>query len=127
MIPFKRIGKLTQAAEELPFPVKRIYWINTKGQSRGGHAHKETHQVITCMQGSFTLVIDDGREITRHYLTAENPIGIRVDWEWHTMEDCSEDCIILVFASTYYNECDYIRDYNKWKGMLNDSADTTTV
>jgi hypothetical protein len=28
------------------------------------------------------------------------------------MHDFSEDCIIVVLASDYYDESDYIRDYN---------------
>ena len=34
---------------------------------------------------------------------------------WHTMFEFSKDCIILVFASDYYNESDYIRDYDEFK------------
>ena len=118
MIYFKKIGKLTQAAETLPFTVKRIYWINTKGEARGGHAHKRTHQVVTCVQGHYAFVVDDGKEIKKYELWGHNPEGVWISWEWHTMENCSDDCIILIFASEFYDEKDYIRDYKKWKEWI---------
>lgn len=118
MIIFKKVGKLTQAAEELPFTPKRVYWIHTKGEARGGHAHKVTKQVFTCVQGSYTFVVDDGMNVQRFKLRGDDPHGIFIDCEWHTMEDCTPDCIILVMASEYCDESDYIRDYDAWKGWL---------
>ena len=34
---------------------------------------------------------------------------------WHEMQDFSEDCILMVLASDYYEEEDYIRDYKDYK------------
>ncbi|MEK7566767.1 MAG: WxcM-like domain-containing protein, partial [Patescibacteria group bacterium] len=31
---------------------------------------------------------------------------------WHSMTNFSKDCIILVVASEYHDESDYIRNYN---------------
>ena len=33
---------------------------------------------------------------------------------WHEMHDFSEDCILLVLASDYYDESDYIRNYDQF-------------
>ena len=30
------------------------------------------------------------------------------------MTEFSQDCVILVFANDYYDESDYIRDYNEF-------------
>jgi dTDP-4-dehydrorhamnose 3,5-epimerase-like enzyme len=120
MIKLKRVGKLTQAAEELPFTPKRVYWIDTKGEARGGHAHYETEQVFTCVQGSYTFVVDDGLEVRRYKLSADHPEGVYISCEWHTMEECSPDCIIMVMASHFCDEKDYIRDFNIWKGWIDE-------
>lgn len=115
MIQFKRVGLLTQAAEELPFTPKRVYWIHTGGQARGGHAHFKTEQVFTCVRGYYTLVVDNGIKIKEHWLSQLNPEGVFISTEWHTMKHCSDDCIILVMASRHCDEKDYIRDYKQWK------------
>jgi dTDP-4-dehydrorhamnose 3,5-epimerase-like enzyme len=122
IVNLKRVGKLTQAAEELPFKVKRAYWIDTKGETRGGHAHKVTRQLFTCVQGHYTFVVDDGVEVKRYLLSSDRPDGVYISWQWHTMEACSSDCIILVFASEFCNEDDYIRDYETWKGYINGNS-----
>lgn len=128
IVNLKRVGKLTQAAEELPIKVKRVYWINTKGEARGGHAHRKTRQVFTCIQGSYTFVVDNGQEKKKFKLSADRPEGIHISWEWHTMEDCSDDCIILVFADMFCDESDYIRNYDQWKGLIDViSSDTSTI
>lgn len=119
MVQFKNVGKLTQAAEELPFIPKRVYWIHTKGEARGGHAHIKTEQVFTCVKGNYTFVVDNGIEVKKYTLRGSDPIGIFINKEWHTMEDCSPDCIILVMASMFCDEKDYIRDYDKWKEWIN--------
>lgn len=31
------------------------------GESRGGHAHKNLHQIIIAASGSFDVILDDGK------------------------------------------------------------------
>lgn len=121
IINFKKVGKLTQAAEEIPFTPQRVYWIHTAGEARGGHAHKETQQILTCVQGSYTFTVDDGEHQRNYLLDGTKPKGIYISNEWHTMINCSDDCIILVFASAYWDERDYIHDYEQWKEWINDT------
>ena len=35
------------------------------------------------------------------------------------MHDFSEDCVLLVLVSEYYNESDYIRNYDDFKKAVN--------
>ena len=40
-------GALSVLDDALPFPVKRLYWVyGADGQSRGGHRHDKTRQVL---------------------------------------------------------------------------------
>ena len=101
--------------KEIPFKIKRVYYIYdfTSNKSlRGFHAHKNLEQVIFCLNGSFVLSIDDG--INKKEVILNDPnIGIYMGPSlWHTMAKFSKDCIMLVFASEYFDEEDYIRDYN---------------
>lgn len=107
-----------ESGRTIPFDVKRIYFINNLFNDRsirGKHAHKKLEQVIFCVNGSFTLNLDDG-EIKQEIIIDNPYLGIRLGpMLWHTMNNFSSDCVILVLADDYYNESDYIRDYEEFK------------
>lgn len=48
---------IAQLGAELPFVVRRVYWIHgTKpGVSRGFHAHKRLNQLFVCLAGSVKI------------------------------------------------------------------------
>ena len=66
-------GNLTVSEEniELPFDLKRAYWIYDvpQGGNRGGHAHKKLQQVIIAVHGSFTVSLDNGKETKKYQLS----------------------------------------------------------
>ncbi|MFD2442769.1 sugar 3,4-ketoisomerase [Bacillus sp. CGMCC 1.16607] len=102
-----------EALRDIIFEIKRVYYIyNTKANlSRGFHAHKNLQQQIICVSGSCEVVLDNGKE-KRCYHLNEPHQGLFVDkMIWHEMHNFSENCVLIVLASDYYNEEDYIRDY----------------
>lgn len=106
-----------EAKKNVPFNIKRIYFINNLFNSkiiRGKHAHKTLEQVIFCINGSFVLSLDDG--VDKQRITLDNSCyGVRLcPGLWHTMTMFSKDCVILVLASDYFRENDYIRDYDEF-------------
>lgn len=110
-----------ESLKNIPFDIKRLYFINklnNKKAIRGKHAHKECVQIIFCINGSFSLCLDDG--INKQNLMMNNPEKgvILGKMLWHEMKDFSKDCVILVVASDYYNEGDYIRNYKEFKKLL---------
>ncbi len=105
----------------IPFQIRRVYYIyglNSPQAKRGHHAHKILEQAIFCINGSFKLMVDDGK--SKQYLFLNNPNqGIYLGKHlWHTMFDFSKDCILLVFASDLFNESDYIRNYKDFMDFL---------
>lgn len=103
--------------EILPFPMKRIYYINRlneNGSMRGKHAHYTLSQVIFCVSGAFTLGLDDGTNKQEIRMDQDNLGVILGPMLWHTMFDFTNDCIILVVASDKYDEADYIRNYEEF-------------
>ena len=48
----------------VPFEIQRAYYLYDvpAGSERGGHAHKDLHQLIIAMAGSFEVEIDDGQK-----------------------------------------------------------------
>ena len=108
---------IMNSLQEIPFDIKRVYYINNldpQSSIRGKHAHRKLRQVIFCINGCFTLSLDDG-ESRQDILMREDNVGIILEpMLWHTMKNFSSGCVLLVAASDYYNEADYIRDYNEF-------------
>jgi len=104
-----------ESKRNIPFNIKRIYYIYGIGDLstiRGPHAHKTTEQIFICLNGKVTYFLDDGENETKITITKPN-IGIYIGPKiWHYMTNFSKNAIILGIASSYYNENDYIRNYN---------------
>ena len=103
-----------EGGREIPFELKRIYYIfNTKeGVSRGYHAHKKLQQLAVCVSGRCRMVLDDGHTRQEYWLDSPTKGLLINSMIWREMHDFSEDCVLAVFASEFYNEADYIRDYD---------------
>lgn len=100
----------------VPFDVKRIYYLYDVpgGESRGGHAHKQLHQLILAASGSFTVTLDDGN-VKRSYTLNRPYQGLLVQpGIWRTLDDFSSGSVCLVLASEKYDAEDYIRDYDEF-------------
>lgn len=100
-------------SKEIPFDVKRVYyiWGNKQDVIRGKHAHRKLEQLIICVCGSCDFILDDGKERTK--VSLNNPAqGLYIKSNiWREFTNFSENCVIVVLASDFYNESDYIRDY----------------
>jgi len=110
--------------KNIPFDIKRIYYIfDTKQEvSRGFHAHKSLQQVAICVKGSCCFTLDDGQ--TRESILMNSPnIGLYIDnHKWREMHDFSKDCVLIVLASDYYDEADYIRNYDEFLKEVTENA-----
>lgn len=104
----------------VPFDVKRVYYIfGTKHDvSRGFHAHRALRQVAVCVTGKCRMVLDDGSRREEVWLDSPTKGLLIGDLVWREMHDFSPDCVLLVLASEYYNESDYIRSYDEFKSIL---------
>ncbi len=105
---------ILEAGRNIPFPVNRIYYITNLQNAhslRGRHAHKALWQAIFCISGSFLLGLDDGATKQQVRLWRNDQGVLLGPALWHTMTDFSSGCVLLVVASDYYDETDYIRNY----------------
>ncbi|MDY6450140.1 sugar 3,4-ketoisomerase [Acinetobacter faecalis] len=100
--------------KNIPFEIKRVYYLfNTvEGVRRGFHAHKNLSQVVIAVRGSCRFLLDDGKE--KINLLLDNPAqGLLIESAiWREMYDFSEDCVLMVLANNFYDENDYIRNYD---------------
>lgn len=114
-----RRGNLSFIEEEshLPFKVRRVYWIYDVpgGEKRGGHAFKETHEMIVALSGSFDVLLHDGQK-EYHYSLNRSYYGVLVPkMMWRTLENFSTNSLALIIASTDYSEEDYIYDFEAFR------------
>ncbi len=100
----------------IPFKIERTYWIYDVpgGQIRGGHAFKKQKEFIIALSGSFDVLVDDGTKketytLNRSYYGLFIPKGY-----WRQMRNFSTNSLAVVLASTYFDEKDYIRDYDSF-------------
>jgi dTDP-4-dehydrorhamnose 3,5-epimerase-like enzyme len=103
-------------SHKFPFELKRCFYLFDvpANSRRGGHAHKNLHQLIIAAKGSFEIVLDDGYEIRTVSLNQPSyglhiPPGI-----WKEIMNFSAGSNCLVLASDLYYEEDYLRDKEKY-------------
>jgi hypothetical protein len=101
-------GALTVVDELLPFKVVRTYWIyGANGQTRGGHRHFHTRQVLIALTGVVSIYMNDGVADETIILDRPNQALIVEPKDWHSMT-FDQDAILLVFASHLYDLNEYI-------------------
>lgn len=116
-------GSLVSLEEQknIPFSIKRVYYMfDTKEKVRRGfHAHKELKQLAIVLKGSCRFLLDDGKEKIEVLL--DNPAqGLYIEsFIWREMFGFSDDCVLVVLADAFYDEADYVRDYEEFTKMVN--------
>lgn len=108
---------VVENGDTVPFDVKRVYYLYDVpgGVERGGHAHKELRQLLVALSGSFTVVLDDGKEKRTFFLNRPDKALYVTAGIWRVIEDFSSGSVCLVLASEKYDEGDYIRSYAEFK------------
>ena len=102
-------GNLTVIEKTIPFDIKRIFYIyGVDSSTRGGHRHHTTVQAAICLKGSCTIYCNDNQEETTIELSAPYQCLILEPRDWHTMYNFSADAILMVLASEYFDQNDYI-------------------
>ncbi|KAF2333154.1 sugar 3,4-ketoisomerase [Flavobacterium daemonense] len=106
---------------EIPFAVERIFYLYDipGGESRGAHSHKECHQFLVAVSGSFEVLLDDG--LTKRQVLLNRPdLGLHIPpGIWASEINFSSGSICLVLASHRYFEEDYVRKYDDYLNFIN--------
>ena len=128
IVSFKSLGDergsliALEGNKSVPFDIKRVYYIfgTKEGVSRGFHAHLNLKQVVVCVKGSCRFVLDNGMQKEEIILDDATKGLLIEDLIWREMYDFSPDCVLMVLASEYYDESDYIREYDDFLGVVNE-------
>jgi hypothetical protein len=110
-----RRGNLTfiEGQRHVPFQIARVYYLYDVpgGAERGGHAHRDLHQFLIAMSGSFDVKIDDGSRKTTYHLN-RSYYGLYIcPMIWREIDNFSSGAVCMVLASSRFEEDDYLRDY----------------
>lgn len=99
--------------ERLGFDAPRLFWLTGVGhdQWRGRHAHRESKLATFALSGGCRLTLDNGRDKQIVSLSAKGPGLLVGPMIWHDLYQFEPASVVLVVASTRYDEAEYIRDY----------------
>ena len=105
----------------LPFDIKRCFYIYDlkKGTKRGEHAHYELKQFIWCVKGKLKISAIS-QDCKKYEFILDKPNqGIYIpNMHWANQLSLSDECIYFIAASDYYQEADYIRDWEIFQKYL---------
>lgn len=113
-------GNLTfvQAPDQLPFPVKRVFWTYDVpgGETRGGHAYHRQEEVMIALSGSFDVVLTDVDGIQKRISLNRSYYGLYLPpLTWRHTENFSTNALVFHLASTGFDTTDYIYDFESYK------------
>ena len=101
---------------QIPFTIKRTYWLYDVpgGVARGGHAEINNEEVVIALSGSFSILVDDGKNqktitLNRSYYGLYIPKGL-----WREIKEFSTNALALELGSIAYDVNDYIRSYEEF-------------
>lgn len=110
--------------KDIPFVIQRVFYIYHVDLDvrRGVHAHKISQEVLICLKGHCSVVLDNGQYRQTHLLN--DPVqGLFIDHGiWLEIDQFSADCLLMVLSSTDYDPDDDIDDYEdflKYRDQVN--------
>lgn len=114
-----RRGSITAIDKELPFEVKRIFWLYhiSEGAERGAHALLEGMEILVAVHGSFEVDLDDGINVCTVLLDNPSKGVIIKPGIWFKTRSYKGEGVSLILADEVYNRDRYIYDYDEYKRL----------
>ena len=112
-------GAISVMDKELPFEVKRVFWLHhiNEGKDRGAHALLDSSEIMVAIHGSFEVDLDD----------TENKVSVLLDNPgkglmirpgiWFRTHSYKEDGVSLILASEEYARDKYTYDFEEYKRL----------
>lgn len=103
------LSVLDQLDQKVFFP-KRFFMVSgvPNGVSRGGHAHRLCWQFLLAVNGSASVRVTN-RVMTQNFELEAEQFGLLVPpLNWLEFSLDTSEAILLVMASDYFSETDYI-------------------
>lgn len=102
----------------VPFEVRRVYWLTSipEQQTRGGHAHKTSEQVIVAIQGIVEVVLESPNGEVLNFTLDSPDKGLYLPPFWWGRMLFKDKGLLLGLASDEFSEDDYIRNRRDFDG-----------
>ena len=128
ILEFKEFGDergslvVAEGATDVPFEIKRVFYMYGSDPDivRGHHANRVSEFVLINVSGTSRVRIDNGSEEVVVELDKPRMGLYLAPMVWKDMYDFSPDSVLLVLASTHFDESEYIRDYEEYKREINE-------
>lgn len=108
-------GVLTaiEGAKDIPFEIRRIFYMHgtPPGIERGGHAHRDTRQIVVPVCGRLTVDLSDGRATESFALDDPNRGLYMPPMTWTRLYGFSPHAVCLVLADTHYDRAKSLRTW----------------
>ena len=118
-------GVLTsiESAQDVPFPIKRIFYMHHVVSDRGAHAHVDTDQVVVSLSGAFDMELSDGKDSVTYRM--DDPTrGLYVPrMVFININGMSPETVCLVLASTHYDMSRSLRSWDEYLQALGLESD----
>ena len=112
-------GAISVMDKELPFQVKRVFWLHhiQEGKDRGAHALLDSSEIMVAVHGSFIVDLDDTMNKTSVLL--DNPSkGLMIrPGVWFRTHSYKADGVSLILAEEKYARDKYTYDYDEFKRL----------
>ncbi len=111
---------VAEYSKQLPFIPKRVFFVYDvpSREVRGEHAHKALEQLMVCIHGECSILLDDGK-IREELRLDSKDIAIYVpSMVWSVQYKYSSDAVLMVMASDVYDSEDYIREYETFLSLV---------
>lgn len=114
-------GSICVMDTELPFEVKRVFWLHhiAEGKDRGAHALLDSEEILVAVHGSFVVDLDD--TVSKTSILLDNPNkGLMIcPGIWFRTHSYKDDGVSLILASDVYCRDKYTYDYEEYKKLRN--------
>jgi len=115
-------GVLTaiEGTRDIPFEMKRVFYMHHIQSDRGGHAHRDTDQIVIAASGSFILELFDGKNYKRFEMNDPTK-GVYVPrMIFIRMFDFTRESVCLVIANSFYDMARSFRTQEAYLSFLNE-------
>ena len=133
-------GSLTavEGSQDIPFEIKRIFYMHHISADRGGHAHIDTDQVLIPIHGKLMVKLFNGKE-TEEYLLDDCTKGLYIPRLYFTnmyeftpetviprlyftnMYEFTPETVCLVLSSTHYDMSRSLRSMDAYMTYLKEN------
>lgn len=118
---------MIEGLRDIPFEIKRVFYIFGKGNMgtvRGKHSNRKSEFVLFNIKGkSKVKTIDENNNEMVYELNRPNEAVYLPRMVWKEMYDFSEDAVLMVLSSEYYDAGEYIRNFEDFVVEMNSLDD----